>query len=211
MIRLLETGRYELLETKAQTKVLVLDGVIYAWINAGGIGEILVAAHNPPQADTVLALGEYRLYDVDNEPKLSDQLHLELAVGEDAWQGYLLPTGLPTGKKRRSRVIPTTEVAYHAIATKHKEKYMHKTRTTGNPFTVHQAKILGEKIGMDFTEIDLEQFHKGLSVELEHGSRDPETNVTDNDPVMTAKIAWAHLKELPDYYDRLEVMEGDIP
>ena len=47
-----------------------------------------------------------------------------------------------------------------------------------------------------------------MNVELEHGSRDPETNVTNDDPVITGKIAWAHLKELPDYYERLEAMEA---
>ncbi len=109
MIRLLRSGHYELLETKAQTKVLVLNSKIYAWINAAGIGEILVTSHNPPHADTILALGEFRLYAVDDEPQLSDQRHLELAVGEDVWQGYLLPTGLPTNRKKRSRVIPTEE------------------------------------------------------------------------------------------------------
>lgn len=118
MIRLLQRGRYELLETKTQTKVLVLGRRAYAWINAAGIGEILVATHNPLLTDTVLALGKYRLYDVDDEPRLSDQQHLELAVGEDTWQGYLLPTGLPKGEKRRSRVIPTSEVILPAYSNK---------------------------------------------------------------------------------------------
>jgi hypothetical protein len=47
-----------------------------------------------------------------------------------------------------------------------------------------------------------------MEVELEHGTHDPRTNVTHDDPPMTGKIAWAHLLELPDYYDRLEVMEA---
>ncbi|HKX73476.1 MAG TPA: hypothetical protein VJM32_05655 [Candidatus Saccharimonadales bacterium] len=109
MIRILRQGRYKLLETKAQTKILRLDDEVYAWINASEIGEILVASHNPHKTDTILSLGRYRLYEVDDEPKLSDQQHLELAVGESAWQSYLLPTGLPQGGKKRSRVIPTTE------------------------------------------------------------------------------------------------------
>lgn len=78
-----------------------------------------------------------------------------------------------------------------------------------NPWTLQEAKKLGEKIGVDFAKISLEQFRMGLRVELEHGSQSVETNVTDDDPAMTAKIAWAHLKELPDYYTRLEAMEGD--
>ena len=49
----------------------------------------------------------------------------------------------------------------------------------------------------------------GLEVEFEHGSHDSQTNVTNDDPVLTAKIALAHLKELPDYYTRLKKMEGE--
>jgi hypothetical protein len=70
-----------------------------------------------------------------------------------------------------------------------------------------EAKRLGHKIGIDFTKVDLEQFQKGLVVELEHGTHDAETNVTNDDMVMTGKIAWAHLKEIPDYYTRLLEME----
>jgi hypothetical protein len=71
------------------------------------------------------------------------------------------------------------------------------------------AVTVGRRIGVDFNKIDVDQFSKGLSVELEHGARDPETNVTNNDLIMTGKIAWAHLKELPDYYTRLEKMEAE--
>ena len=71
------------------------------------------------------------------------------------------------------------------------------------------AKALGDRLGVDWTKIELEQFRKGLEVEFEHGSDDPETNVTNDDPVLTGKIAWAHLKEIRDYYDRLEEMEDE--
>lgn len=74
-------------------------------------------------------------------------------------------------------------------------------------FTVDKAIKIGQEIGINFDEVDLEQFRKGLSVELEHGAHDPETNVTNDDLVITGKIAWAHIKELPDYYTRLENME----
>jgi hypothetical protein len=76
-------------------------------------------------------------------------------------------------------------------------------------FTEAEARQLGKQVGIDFTQIDLEQFRLGLSVELEHGSHDEETNVTNDDPVMTAKITWAHLKEIPDYYTRLNLMESE--
>lgn len=76
-------------------------------------------------------------------------------------------------------------------------------------FTSEQAQEIGEKIGVDFAQYDLEQFRQGLAIELEHGSQDPETNVTNNDVYLTGKIAWAHLKEIPDYYTRLEKMEKE--
>lgn len=111
MIRVKKTGSYVLIETKEQTKILVLDNKnTFAWINAEGIGEILVASHNIHKVDVILAVGKYRIYDVNDEPKFSDQLHLELSVGDGVWQGYLLPTGLPSGVKKRNRIIPTREV-----------------------------------------------------------------------------------------------------
>lgn len=74
-------------------------------------------------------------------------------------------------------------------------------------FTTAEAKSIGEKIGIDFLQINVEEFRMGLGVELEHGSNDPETNVTNSDEILTGKIAWAHLKEIPDYYTRLQEME----
>ena len=71
------------------------------------------------------------------------------------------------------------------------------------------ALRIGKSIGVDFHKVDVNQFKTGLKVELEHGLRDPETNVTNNDIYMTGKIAWAHLKELPDYYTRLTKMEQE--
>jgi hypothetical protein len=78
-------------------------------------------------------------------------------------------------------------------------------------FTSEDARRIGEAIGIDWTSapFDLDQFQAGLAVELEHGAHDPETNVTDDDELITGKIAWAHLKELPDYYTRLARMEAE--
>ena len=78
-----------------------------------------------------------------------------------------------------------------------------------NEFGTDDARKIGEQIGVDFTKFDLEEFRKGLAIELEHGSHDPETNITNSDPLLTGKIAWAHLKEIPDYYTRLEKMESE--
>ena len=78
-------------------------------------------------------------------------------------------------------------------------------------FTSEEARRIGEAIGIDWTSVpfDLDQFRLGLAVELEHGAHDPETNVTGDDELITGKIAWAHLKELPDYYTRLARMEAE--
>lgn len=76
-------------------------------------------------------------------------------------------------------------------------------------FTLQQAREVADKIGMDFSKWDVEQFRMGMDVELEHGKVDPRTNVTNDDPVMTGKIAWAHLNEIPDYYTRLYEMEEE--
>jgi hypothetical protein len=78
-------------------------------------------------------------------------------------------------------------------------------------FTLEEACAAGERIGVDWgaSPFDLEQFRMGMDVELEHGARDPATNVTDDDVIMTAKIARAHLNEFPDYYTRLAKMEAE--
>lgn len=72
-----------------------------------------------------------------------------------------------------------------------------------------EAKEVGATLGVNWTNVDLEQFRRGLEVELEHGARDPETNVTNDDVTLTGKIAWAHLKEFPDYYTRLDKLEAE--
>lgn len=74
-------------------------------------------------------------------------------------------------------------------------------------FTAEQAKRIGERLGLKWKEFDIEQFRMGMDVELEHGTRDAQTNVTNDDALTTGKIALAHLREFPDYYDRLEEME----
>jgi hypothetical protein len=76
-------------------------------------------------------------------------------------------------------------------------------------FSADDARRVGAEIGIDWdaAPFDLEQFRKGMEVELEHGLHDPATNVTSDDPVVTGKIALAHLNEFPDYYTRLERME----
>ncbi len=79
------------------------------------------------------------------------------------------------------------------------------------PFTDDDARRIGEQIGIDWSSVpfDADQLRRGMEVELEHGLADARTNVTDDDPAVTSKIALAHLNEFPDYYSRLERMEEE--
>lgn len=76
-------------------------------------------------------------------------------------------------------------------------------------YTEEQAKEIGEKLGLDWSKFDVDQFRRGMDIEMEHGLVDEETNVSNDDPLTTGKIALAHLNEFPDYYDRLEEMEEE--
>jgi hypothetical protein len=76
-------------------------------------------------------------------------------------------------------------------------------------FSLDEAKTIGEQLNISWDKFDLEQFRAGLGVELEHGTVNPLTNVTNNDPLKTGKIALAHLTEFPDYYTRLAKMEEE--
>lgn len=72
-----------------------------------------------------------------------------------------------------------------------------------------EARRVGDGLGIDWETVDIEEFRRGLEVELEHGAHDPETDVTGDDVTLTGKIAWAHLKEFPDYYTRLDKLEAE--
>jgi hypothetical protein len=78
-----------------------------------------------------------------------------------------------------------------------------------NQFGSTEAKQIGDALGIRWDKFDVEQFTMGLNVELEHGRRDPATDVTHDEPMATGKIALAHLNEFPDYYARLAVMEHE--
>ncbi|MFH1692507.1 MAG: DUF5661 family protein [Candidatus Omnitrophota bacterium] len=76
-------------------------------------------------------------------------------------------------------------------------------------FSEDEAKKIGDQLGIKWDQFDVEQFRIGMNVELEHGAHDLETNVTNDDALITGKIALAHLNEFPDYYTRLEEMEEE--
>jgi len=76
-------------------------------------------------------------------------------------------------------------------------------------FTTAEAKQIGGELGIDWSKFNVDQYRIGLDIELEHGLVDPSTNVTNDDSIITGKIALAHLNEFPDYYTRLDRMEKE--
>lgn len=98
-----------------------------------------------------------------------------------------------------------TEPLNNGRQIKRREDYMDSKRQ----ISTEEARSIGTQLGINWTQIDLEQFRRGLEVELEHGAHDPETNVTGDDLNLTGKIAWAHLKEIRDYYTRLDRLEAE--
>ena len=95
------------------------------------------------------------------------------------------------------------------LSTRHPRVGTIAAMATKKEFTKDEAQGIGDVLGIDWRTTDLEQFRMGLAIELEHGTGDPRTNVTGDDPVLTGKIAWAHLNEIPDYYTRFKKMEED--
>jgi len=81
--------------------------------------------------------------------------------------------------------------------------------STQKHFNADEAKKIGDSLGIKWDKFDIEQFRRGMDVELEHGSENSVTNVTNDDPLLTGKIALAHLNEFPDYYTRLDKMEEE--
>ena len=111
MISLQALGSYRLVQTKKHhTKLLYLDNDAYAWMTYENTGEILVILTSEFAVECSLSVGEYRLFKVEGESSLTDTLHLELEVGNNKWQGYLLLTGLPGNVNKHTRIIPTNEI-----------------------------------------------------------------------------------------------------
>ena len=86
------------------------------------------------------------------------------------------------------------------------------TKLTEASVQTDEARLIQELVGNEAAEIPVADFKLGLEIELEHGIQFPDANVTNNHPILTGKIVLAHLKEMLDYYLRLEVaeLEGDL-
>jgi hypothetical protein len=110
MIKLVKKGEYSLIAAKDNQRILYLGQQGYLWSYAKNIGELLTFSKHPHNLDHVLKKGIYKIYNIKNEPKYVDLYHLELLSNPEQRQGYLLLTGLPTKRKIRSRIIPTSEI-----------------------------------------------------------------------------------------------------
>jgi restriction endonuclease Mrr len=86
------------------------------------------------------------------------------------------------------------------------------TKLTDTNVQIEEARIIQSTVGSEALQIPTAWFQQGLEVELEHGLQFPDANVTNNHPILTGKIVLAHLKEMLDYYLRLNVaeLEGDL-
>jgi hypothetical protein len=71
-------------------------------------------------------------------------------------------------------------------------------------FNNEQARQIGDTLGIDWDQYEIDEFQMGLEVELEHGVRDPNKQITHDDLLGAGKIAWAHLNDNADYYIRFE-------
>ena len=105
MIKLIDKGRYALVETYSHTKILRLGKSKYAWIDTSK-GELLVKTKRAYRGSLTLSARQYRLYEVENERDLPNALHLELNTGNGKWQAYILPSGLPNESKPRAPMLP---------------------------------------------------------------------------------------------------------
>jgi hypothetical protein len=97
------------------------------------------------------------------------------------------------------------------LSTKEIREYVQDKKTVSEKkqFSLKEAKQIGDTLGIPWDKFGVEQFRMGLNIELEHGRRDPATDVTHDEPLLTGKIALAHLNEIPDYYTQLAVMENE--
>ncbi|MFZ4657308.1 MAG: DUF5661 family protein [Caldilineaceae bacterium] len=83
------------------------------------------------------------------------------------------------------------------------------TKTKQKPFTLAEGKIIGEKLGMDWTVFDLKEFCLGLNTERTQGAYNPVTNFASDDPILIGKIVRAHLTKTPDYYTQWAAQEQE--
>ena len=147
--------------------------------------------------------GKYKFTNINLFPKVyitGEELREKARIAMEKTYKYCLITN-----------SVNADIFYHSevIVDPHPRHEIKEANRLKTVFSSTEAKEIGTSLGIDFEKYRLEEFKKGLDVELEHGKKIAETNITNDDVYLTAKIAWAHLHEIPDYYTRLEKMEKE--
>ena len=101
----------------------------------------------------------------------------------------------------------STQYQYSTTGIPHRYRN-NSSSTRVKTFSKEEAAAIALLLGIDFnkSKFDLDEFWMGVNTELEHGKIFTQTNVTGDDPIITGKIALAHLNEFPDYYKRLKCL-----
>ena len=108
MLQVIGSGTYKLTETKDNTKVLFIDDEkAFGWKNGKCDGDLFLLAPDTENICCFLSVGKWRLYEIKDEPGLTDGNHFELHVGRGRWQGYLLPEGFPTAVNKQRPISQT--------------------------------------------------------------------------------------------------------
>jgi peroxiredoxin-like protein len=147
--------------------------------------------------------GKYKFTNINLFPKvyiISEELRDKARIAMEKTHKYCLITN-----------SVNADIFYHSevIVDPHPRHEIKEANGLKTAFSSTEAKAIGTHLGIDFEEYRLDEFKKGLEIELEHGKKIAETNITNDDVYLTAKIVWAHLHEIPDYYTRLAKMEKE--
>lgn len=111
MLQVTGSGTYKLIETKDNIKILFIDDKnAYSWKNANCSGDLVYLKLDTDKICCFLSVGNWRLYEIKDEPGLTNGNHFELNVGKGKWQGYLLPKGFPTPLNKRAHISQTSEI-----------------------------------------------------------------------------------------------------
>ena len=147
--------------------------------------------------------GKYKFTNINLYPKIfiaSESLRKKATLAlEKAHKNTLVTNSV------NAEVFFHSEVLITPLVT----DQLRTNRSQRTTYTTEEAEEIGLRLGIDFAKYNLQEFRKGLEVEMEHGKKIMETNITNDNEYITGKIARAHLHEIPDYYSRLYKMEKE--
>lgn len=109
MIRVIQSGTYEVVETKSLKNILILDDKEYFMLTDEKKMKRKIIRVEKPDDCSIRSAGNYRMYEVRDERYFADSMHLELNTGNGFWDSYVLPFGLPSSLRKDSSIYPTSE------------------------------------------------------------------------------------------------------